>query len=237
MTTTTMNGRARKSLAEQIDRLEGTLDGLADGLNDAVVAAVRDAVGVAVQEAVSRVLREVLANPVLVGRLQAARETTKPAAEPKPSMLARLVGAGRRLGRWIGHCLQTVVDVAQTVTGGMGRGVASAAKSVFEASGQGVARVGRGCRRGGVWLTMTVARIIGQITAGVRMAWRTLVALRRLSLTVLMSLVAGLVGVAAFHVGPWLAALSSGAGGFVTALVAQVVFGVWRTVGRLRTAP
>ncbi len=29
-----MNGTARKSLAEQIDRLDGILDGLAEGLSD-----------------------------------------------------------------------------------------------------------------------------------------------------------------------------------------------------------
>jgi hypothetical protein len=34
MTTTTTNGRTRKSLAEQIDRLDAILDGLADALND-----------------------------------------------------------------------------------------------------------------------------------------------------------------------------------------------------------
>ena len=34
MSTTTTNGRVRKSLAEQIDRLDSILDGLADNLND-----------------------------------------------------------------------------------------------------------------------------------------------------------------------------------------------------------
>jgi hypothetical protein len=64
-TTTNTNGRVRKSLAEQIDRLDGILDGLADGLNEAVVIAVKQAVVVAVREAVQAVLAEVLANPQL----------------------------------------------------------------------------------------------------------------------------------------------------------------------------
>ena len=44
--------KARKSLSEQIDRLDSLLDGLADNLNSAVADAVRDAVGGAVREAV-----------------------------------------------------------------------------------------------------------------------------------------------------------------------------------------
>src|SRR2546422_122011 len=51
MNTTTPNGRVRKSLAEQIDRLDRILDGLADGLNAAVAAAVQEAVRLAVRGA------------------------------------------------------------------------------------------------------------------------------------------------------------------------------------------
>ena len=43
------NGQARKSLSEQLDRLDAVLDGLADGINDTVVMAVKEAVGAAVQ--------------------------------------------------------------------------------------------------------------------------------------------------------------------------------------------
>ena len=49
-TTTNPNGRTRKSLAEQIDRLDALLDGLAEGINDTVVAAVQAAVRTAVVE-------------------------------------------------------------------------------------------------------------------------------------------------------------------------------------------
>jgi hypothetical protein len=54
MTTTTTNadGRTRKSLAEQIDRLDAILDGLGDALSESVAAAVSEAVGRAVKEAV-----------------------------------------------------------------------------------------------------------------------------------------------------------------------------------------
>lgn len=78
MTATTIsNGRARKSLEQQIDRLDAILDGLAEALNGAVADAVKEAVGVAVQEAVRAVLKEVLTNPELA-------RATAPKAEEKP---------------------------------------------------------------------------------------------------------------------------------------------------------
>jgi hypothetical protein len=43
--TTNPNGRTRKSLAEQIDRLDAILDGLSDALTEAVAAAVSQAAG------------------------------------------------------------------------------------------------------------------------------------------------------------------------------------------------
>ena len=74
-----MNGPARKTLASQLDRLDGILDGLSEGLDQAVAQAVREAVGLAVREAVQAVLAELLTNPLLRAQLQ------KPAAaQPAP---------------------------------------------------------------------------------------------------------------------------------------------------------
>jgi hypothetical protein len=91
---TDTNGRVRKSLAEQIDRLDGILDGLADGLNEAVVTAVKEAVGAAVQEAVRAVLGELLTNPEL---LHTIRESLAPLltteAHPSPPVGADPLGA------------------------------------------------------------------------------------------------------------------------------------------------
>jgi hypothetical protein len=94
----TMNGQARKSLAEQIDRLDAMLDGLADGLNDAVAAAVKDAVGLAVQQAVQAVMRGMFTNPELLARLGAA----VPAAAPAPEKTLKAKLSWRR--RWLGVC-------------------------------------------------------------------------------------------------------------------------------------
>ena len=107
MTTTngTSNARiARKSLADQIDRLDGILDGLAEALNESVADAVRDVIGMAVREAVSAAVTEVLSSPQL---LQAALEKhaplpaipVPPPAGPKPRTLREhLARAATRLG-------------------------------------------------------------------------------------------------------------------------------------------
>jgi hypothetical protein len=68
------NGRERKTLASQLDRLDAMLDGLADGLTDAVAQAVQTAVAVAVQA----VLTEVLTNPDVLAKLRAAAEAAQP---------------------------------------------------------------------------------------------------------------------------------------------------------------
>jgi hypothetical protein len=75
-----MNGPTRKTLASQLDRLDGILDGLSEGLDQAVAQAVREAVRLAVQEAVQAVLTELLTNPALREQLQrpAAAEAAPP---------------------------------------------------------------------------------------------------------------------------------------------------------------
>jgi hypothetical protein len=73
-TRTNANGRERKTLASQIDRLDAMLDGLSDGLNDAVAQAVQTAVAVAVQA----VLTEVLTNPAVLAKVRAAAEAAQP---------------------------------------------------------------------------------------------------------------------------------------------------------------
>ncbi len=55
-----LNGRFKKSLAHQLDRLDTILDGLADALNGAVSDAVRQAVSEATREAVQMALAQTL---------------------------------------------------------------------------------------------------------------------------------------------------------------------------------
>src|SRR5262249_776102 len=94
---TNVNGRPqRKTLANQLDRLDTILDGFADALNEAVADAVKQAVTVAVCEALQVATQQLLANPELL-RAPAAQTAPTPQPEPqpetvkKPSMLKRLV--------------------------------------------------------------------------------------------------------------------------------------------------
>ena len=59
-TKTTLNGQERKTLASQLDRLDGILDTLGEGLNEAVAQAVQQAVELAVREGVHQGVRGAL---------------------------------------------------------------------------------------------------------------------------------------------------------------------------------
>jgi hypothetical protein len=110
MTTLNTNGRVRKSLAEQIDRLDQILDGLAEGLNEAVAMAVKEAIGLAVKEAVQAVLTEVLTNPAVREQLGGMVSPSVPQADasPKSGLRQRLGQAGAWIGRRLGAVCQAV---------------------------------------------------------------------------------------------------------------------------------
>jgi hypothetical protein len=107
--TATMIGKTRKTLAEQIDKLDSILDGLSENLNEAVADAVRAATHAAVQEAVQRALVEVLTSPdvlALLGGLAPPRQPSPlPASPPaiegedRPGLRGRLGAARAWAGR------------------------------------------------------------------------------------------------------------------------------------------
>ena len=182
MSATLTNGRVRKSLADQIERLDSILDGLSDGLNEAVSSAVK--------EAVRAVMTEVLTNPELLARLQPAQAI----AVPEPA----------RPSRWLARAWD---------------GARSALRYMAEQIGVCRASVGQACGSG--WEKLTAggrdlrARSVRLLIAGGSMLLRT----RWLLAPILAAAaLAGLTGVAAYHLGPWIAAGVSGAGGLGTAL-------------------
>ena len=73
MNATLLNGHARKTLAQQLDRMDTMLDGLSEGLNEAVAtaatASMREVVCLAVQQAVRTTLTEILSNAEVQNRL------------------------------------------------------------------------------------------------------------------------------------------------------------------------
>src|SRR4051794_24866038 len=116
-----VNGRARKTLADQIDRLDRVLDGLAEGLNEAVALEVRRAVGLAVREAVQAAIREVLTSPDLADRLRPTKTPVAPGAGTGRrfrSLLGRAAGGAlalfrglrRRADRTVEACTSAAVE-------------------------------------------------------------------------------------------------------------------------------
>lgn len=104
------NGRERKTLASQIDRLDTMLDGLAGGLDDAVAQAVQSAVAIAVKEAVQAVLTEILTNPAILARVQAAQAAHEQHADaPAPKGPGRLAS----WRDWIGNKFKKVGETCR----------------------------------------------------------------------------------------------------------------------------
>jgi hypothetical protein len=183
MTTTTSNGRARKSLAEQIDRFDKMLEGLSEELSAAVGDAVRSVVAVAVREAVQAVLTEVLTNPELLARLRKALPVATPV--PRPRLRERLVQAWS----WLSGQVRSVLAACQ---GGLNR-LGAAAVHHFQRAQQAA-----------------------------QAAWLRLRVLRHFRGQLLLAVGIGVAaGVAAFLAAPWLAAVLSGLGGFMTAVAVQ----------------
>ena len=137
---TNLDGQSRKTLASQLDRLDGILD----GLDSALAGAVQEAVCVAVKEAVQAVLAEVLTNRELQEQLQQAAQLAPPPKEThgKPSMLNRLwqattegvrrtVQTVQKLGRGVGMALAAAGAVVTGIVYAARKKIASVASAVY----------------------------------------------------------------------------------------------------------
>ena len=179
MTTTMVhNGKVRKTLAEQLDRLDRILDGLAEALNEAVADAVREAVGAAVREAVQATVQEVLTNPALRDRLRPSEG--EPGAGPQPGGRGRLYAAlvwgkaARALRDWWAAAVAGLSAAGGRVVAGL-RGVRARVGGLLAvlwrfrlpvagAAGVGVL-VGLGCYLAGPAVSSAVGGLGGFATA------------------------------------------------------------------------
>jgi hypothetical protein len=195
--TTVVNGKAeRKSLAQQIDRLDLILDGLADGLNEAVADAVQRAVAVAVEAA----LRELLASAELQRRLR-----PEPAARP---------GLLRRAASALWHGLVSAGKGCWGCAAVLARRCRAKATAAVAALREGRAVIVGRVRRG----LSAFARGVGP--AGLV----ALSVARRFRGALLIALAVGtLVGLGCYLGGPAVSSVVSGLGGFVSALAASVL--------------
>jgi hypothetical protein len=137
---TPANGQGRKTLASQLDRLEGMLV----GLDTALAGAVQEAVEQAVKQAVQAVLTEVLTNRELQEQLQQAAQPTPPPELPhgRKSTANRLWQATteaarqtvrklKQLGRGVGMALLAVSGVLAGVVYAARRQIVEAASTVY----------------------------------------------------------------------------------------------------------
>jgi hypothetical protein len=190
----TTNGRPRKSLAEQIDRLDRTLDGLADALNESVATAVR--------EAVQGVLAELLADAGLRAQLQAVQVPMADALAPVAGTPApsRLRAGCSRVWHGLIARVRVVCQALQSVPG----------------------RAGQSCRRQWERLTFACSGATQRVRDLAVAGWYGLRLVRHVLIALATALaVGGLVSAAAYFAGPTLAAAASGVCGFVTTLAVQ----------------
>jgi hypothetical protein len=91
-TTTATNGKPRKQLSDQLDRLDGIIDALAEGLNQAVADAAREGTRLAVKDAIV----EIMTNP----ELRAMLATHLPAPVTAPAPVAPAAPVPKKPGAW-----------------------------------------------------------------------------------------------------------------------------------------
>jgi hypothetical protein len=127
MQTVLTNSKVRKSLSEQIDRLDKFLDCLAESLNGAVADAVTEAVSLAVKEAVQTVLTEVLSNPDLCAQLQdsavapIAASTDPAIRSTATSLVDRVAQSAAQLANWCTARLRALAQLGRRAVQQVGR--------------------------------------------------------------------------------------------------------------------
>jgi hypothetical protein len=185
-TQTEVNGRARKSLAHQLDRLDSILDGLAEALNGAVADAVKEAVGAAVREAVQAVLHEVLTNPELAARLSDSQAAAAPPVAQAPTappggrlraLLARTARAGKTVLVTAAEAGRRLWSLARLAAGagpalaGLARAAWAKRRRAAWLAGVG-GLVGLGCYLAGPLASSAVSALAGSaLAAKARLPW------------------------------------------------------------------
>jgi len=205
------NGRTqRKTLATQLDRLDGILDGLADALNESVADAVRSVVGQVVKESVEVTIREVLGNPALLAAAL-ARHAPPPSA-PLPVPLT--VPSRRTLRETLQGLRASLVRLASTTAGTVGRKLGLAwswaldkLQTLTKLARQNYHRLVAGC---------TVACGTAAIASGLAWQFR-----RSTAVAVGVGLFAGAV---AYIAGPFVASVLSGLGGTAVTAAGMVLW-------------
>jgi hypothetical protein len=124
------HSQPRRTLAQQLDRLDTILDGLSEGLNEAVA----ESVGSAVRQAVETALAGIMKNPEILAKLQPAMPA--PATDPAATKPTERPS-------WLRRAWNAVRDTVATVAGRVGGAVSGCAATVWSLPGRavGVAKI------------------------------------------------------------------------------------------------
>jgi hypothetical protein len=199
--------KPRKSLADQIDRLDLILDGLADGLAEAVADAVQAAVKAAVAAA--------LTNPEVLASLRQAQAPCEP-KESQPVPVPNGKGWWSSVRDWAKGVWNGVTSYRGATWTWMGQ-KKSACKERVSA---GCSRMVQHCRSG--W---------EKVLPWLQFLWRVRLPLL---LALLVALVFGVLG---FVSGPWVAAIGFGIGGFALTLQVVLAWAVWTSLPKVESLP
>jgi hypothetical protein len=219
-TTASENGRARKSLASEIERLHEILNGLSANLHEAVATAVagavKEAMTAAVQEAAHAAVVKALANKEVQQRLDA---TPTPVSQPPVTMAVRLADTARRCWGWLAGAARDTCDTVTTAAQVVKDWALEAATHILTA-GRAKAQ-----------------QIRDRVTAGVRVGWMRLVVVatlaRQLRRRLPVALGAGVaVGLVAYLAGPLVVPIACGLAGFLGSLLIP-----WQPLLRMTTEP
>ena len=134
----TMNGKARKTLASQIDRLDGILDGLSEAIPEVIADTIRAVAAQAVRDAVRAAVSEVLTNPTVLEGLRSAATPITPipqtvASQPMPKnppVLQRAGSAIQACWSWVrgkaSQAFAAILRVTRTCAGTTATGAVNA---------------------------------------------------------------------------------------------------------------
>ena len=209
MTSATLssNGRLpRKSLADQIDKLDSILDGLSEAIPEVIADSVRSATTQVVREAVSAAVKEVLSNPDLLRAALAGHAPTAPQPMPNRNPLRELL---RR-------ATDGLRDAAKLVAIRASEKLSGAWTRSLDALRNGCARLRRVAD-----LARNLPGTLKAVGAGL---WR----FRRCGSIAVIVGAACAVGV--YHAGPTIASVVSGFAGAALTAAGMVLLPLWRLI-------
>ena len=203
--TTMSNSRAqRKSLANEIDRLDDILDGLDAALAGSVETAVRDVVGQVVRETVEATVREVLSSPELIRAAVAHHTPTAPVPTQAQAPRRTIKDLLKEKLAWL---YQQAMEIASQAK----RNIASAWLWSLD-------NVRKGC----AWMWGRSKDVIQLTSSALRCAWKFR------TTTALALGIGTTVGVGAYFAGPIIAGVLCGLGGAAMTAAGMVLWPLWR---------